>query len=108
MFTVAILAQGTILGANATRRPFLCFAVRVLVLVVFCVLFVWVCVVCVKKFVFRDSRTWVLGLGFGFGVLGVLGFLVFGVGGFSGIFSGKNVANRPQKIIKFYLKRNEF
>jgi hypothetical protein len=67
-----------------------------------------VCVVCVKKFVFRDSRTWVLGLGFGFGVLGVLGFLVFGVGGFSGIFSGKNVANRPQKIIKFYLKRNEF
>ena len=39
---------------------------------------------------------------------GSFGFSCFWGGWFSGIFSGKNVANRPQKIIKFYLKRNEF
>ena len=54
-----------------------------------CFVCLGVCVVCVKKFVFRDSRTWVLGLGFGFGVLGVLGFLVFGVGGFPEFFPEK-------------------
>ena len=42
MFTVAILAQGTILGANATRRPFLYFAVRVLSWVVVLCFVVWV------------------------------------------------------------------